>query len=1005
MVKFARMFPTRGFTAGDAVSSRPPWWMLALAAAFAGYYSLLLYSDLRRPEPIGFISQVAESGVFLHAVAKDSPAARAGLKVGDRIIVADGHPIRDRLDWLLFETNLQTGRPLHLEIDRDGNRQPATLVLDRASWFYWATMPGATLLSARTVQFVTLLLAIVVAFKRPLDTSARIGSWMLATLAVYSIVLPYQIAATWRSLPLIVGAALWIPFASSMAIAAVLFSFFALFPRPIVRSRWAWFALWVPTAVLLFLQLDFAVRAVYRPASTSRFVDWTIANVVVMTSYTLAAAVALVIGYQRLTDVTDRRRVRVLVIGSLVGLLSVMSVVGFYWWPSNASLEDSVFASPLAAVSVILGLALPISFAHAILRRRLFDVRFIIRRGLQYALARRGLVSIVPVTAAVFLIDLWINRDVPFATILQGRGWGYGALAGLAVIGRVRRDRWLDALDRRFFREHYNAQRLLRAVGADVRAATNLEVVAPRIVAQIEAAIHPEWVALVARFPQDTVRLPPPPRLGRSAEAFREGGKPDTTYDTQVYRAIAVAPPDIHLEPLPATSRLIALLRLLQKPIRVAADDWAWLTRHLPNDEIEALQRARIELIVPVQLGDGSTGRAGAFGAPSAARIRRGPQRGNRAGVAIPEAFANQTMDALFALGPKRSEEPYSTEDEDLLMAIGENLVGLLAREPVVPQAEDQFEECPECGACYDADAGRCPHDGADLIVTSIPRLLAGRYRLEQRIGRGGMGTVYAAYDAALERKVAAKLLREDLVDGPHAAGRFQSEARLAAALAHPNVVTIHDIGVTRSGRAFFVMELLAGITLREELQRHGRLQPARALHLLRGICAAVTAAHQRQMIHRDLKPDNIVLCRHQSVETPKVLDFGLAKALEASVSGGQTRPGLVAGTPEYMAPEHLRGGEPSPDWDLWAVSVIAFEMITGALPHAILVRLQPDQVRLKADPTIVPEPDRDLPIGLLELFERALSVNPIDRPTSAEEFLNELARVLCRDVRIPIES
>lgn len=917
------MSPTRGFTAGDAASSRPPWWMFVLAAAFAGYYSLLLHSDLRRPQPIGFISQIAGSGMFVLGVAKDSPAARAGLEVGDRIVEADGHLVRNRLDWLLFDTNLQTGQPLHLEIDRNGERHSATLVLGRTPWSYWTTMPGATLLSARTVQLVTLLLAIVVAFKRPFDRSARVGSWMLATLAVYSIVLPSQIAATWRSLPVIVGAALWIPFASSMTIAAVLFSFFALFPRPIVRSGWAWFALWVPMAVVLFFQLDFAVRAVYRPASTSRLVDWTTASVVVMAVYTLAAAAALVMGYQRLTDVTDRRRVRVLVIGSFVGLLSVMSVVGVYWWPSNASVQDSVFASPLAAVSVILGLALPISFAHAILRRRLFDVRFIVRRGLQYALARRGLVSIVPVTVAVFLIDLWINREIPFATILQARGWGYVALAGMAVIARVRRHRWLDALDRRFFREHYNAQRLLRAVGVDVRAATNLEVVAPRIVAQVEATIHPDWVALVARFPQD-----------------------------QLYRAIAVAPPDTRLEPVPSTSKVIALLQLLQKPVRIPGDDRAWLIRHFPNDEIEALRRARIELLVPVQLG----------------------------------AFANQTIEALFALGPKRSEEPYSAEDEDLLMAIGENLAGLLSREPMPPRAEERFDECPDCGACYETGAGRCQHDGADLTVTSIPRLLAGRYRLERRIGRGGMGTVYAAYDTALERNVAAKLLREELVDGPGSAERFQSEARIAAALAHPNVVTIHDIGVTRSGRAFFVMELLAGITLREELQRHGRLQPARALHLLRGICAAVTAAHQRQMIHRDLKPENIVLCRHQSVEIPKVLDFGLAKALEASTSA-QTRLTLVAGTLQYMAPEHLRGGEPSSDWDLWALSVIAFEMISGALPHVG----GPGAAQLA----------RDLPIGFREFFDRALSANPIDRPTSAGEFLSELERILPSDAGI----
>src|SRR5439155_13206814 len=154
----------------------------------------------------------------------------------------------------------------------------------------------------------------------------------------------------------------------------------------------------------------------------------------------------------------------------------------------------------------------------------------------------------------------------------------------------------------------------------------------------------------------------------------------------------------------------------------------------------------------------------------------------------------------------------------------------------------EAFEECPLCGTCYDFGVARCPRDGAALTLASQPRLLGHRYRVERRVGRGGMGTVYAATDTALERQVAAKLLRDDLVD-PHAAERFQSEARLGASLAHPNVVTVHDIGVTSSGRVFFIMELLEGVTLREELRRAQRLPPARVLHILHGVCSAVDAA------------------------------------------------------------------------------------------------------------------------------------------------------------------
>jgi serine/threonine-protein kinase len=153
-------------------------------------------------------------------------------------------------------------------------------------------------------------------------------------------------------------------------------------------------------------------------------------------------------------------------------------------------------------------------------------------------------------------------------------------------------------------------------------------------------------------------------------------------------------------------------------------------------------------------------------------------------------------------------------------------------------------------------------------------------------------------------------------------------------------------------------------------------------LHIMRGVCAAVDTAHAQQLIHRDLKPENIFLCRS---EIPKVMDFGLAKALE--VSSMLTEPGLVAGTPQYMAPEHVRGGEASPDWDLWALAVMAFEMIVGELPFD---SLPSRELRVN-----------DLPAAQQALFSRALAPDPLDRPTSAREFLDDLDRVLtCNELQ-----
>lgn len=350
---------------------------------------------------------------------------------------------------------------------------------------------------------------------------------------------------------------------------------------------------------------------------------------------------------------------------------------------------------------------------------------------------------------------------------------------------------------------------------------------------------------------------------------------------------------------LDAGSPLVGLLRALQRPVQVGTG--GSILKQLPETDSTWLAENHVDLIVPVATGAGGA-------------------------------------ESLFALGPKRSEEPYGAEDEDLLAAIGAALSLILRRAEVT--------------------------DGA---------VVGGRYRLERPVGEGGMGTVYVAYDTALDRRVAVKVLRQDLID-PDTAERFQREARLAAALAHPNVVTVHDIGVTPSGHAFLVMELLEGVTLRQELRRLTSLPVPRVRDILRGVCAAVDAAHRRQMVHRDLKPENVFLCRGESGEIPKVLDFGLAKALGPDGVATLTRPGMVAGTPQYMAPEHLQGDEPSPDWDLWSLAVVVFEMITGRFPFD-----GPNATAPRLD---------ELPEQLRPVFATALSRNPINRPASAQELL-----------------
>jgi eukaryotic-like serine/threonine-protein kinase len=296
----------------------------------------------------------------------------------------------------------------------------------------------------------------------------------------------------------------------------------------------------------------------------------------------------------------------------------------------------------------------------------------------------------------------------------------------------------------------------------------------------------------------------------------------------------------------------------------------------------------------------------------------------------------------------------------------------------------------------------RCGKDGSALSPIYIPRLLAGRYRLERRLGHGGMGTVYEATDGALGRRVAVKLIREDVVGKPDAAQRFRHEAQVAASFAHPNVVTVFDFGLAGS-HAFLVMELLDGTTLREEISSHGRFVPVRTVEIMRGVCAAVDAAHQRHLIHRDLKPENVFLVRAQTGEIPKVLDFGLAKFLQsaaaavsnaATATAGETGAGVLLGTLQYMAPEQLAGGTPQPAWDLWALAVLAYEMLTGRHPFG---SAWPDCHRalLAGSFTTITAHLPESPPRWTELFARALALDPKRRPDSAHSFFLELERAL----------
>jgi serine/threonine protein kinase len=212
-----------------------------------------------------------------------------------------------------------------------------------------------------------------------------------------------------------------------------------------------------------------------------------------------------------------------------------------------------------------------------------------------------------------------------------------------------------------------------------------------------------------------------------------------------------------------------------------------------------------------------------------------------------------------------------------------------------------------------------------------VGRLVGGRYRLDTVIGTGGMGLLFRALDERENRAVAVKMLKPCEREEPDRAARFEREAAILSTLVHPHVARFLDSGVDESGGRFIVMELLVGISLEEELERRGVLSYPEAVAIVVPIARALVAAHTRGVVHRDVKPNNIFLCREEGRVVPKLLDFGIAKSRRDEF---ETRTGSLVGTPGYVSPEQARDNECGPFTDVWGVGAVLHRCLTGHPPH-----------------------------------------------------------------------
>ncbi len=635
----------------------------------------------------------------------------------------------------------------------------------------------------------------------------------------------------------------------------------------------------------------------------------------------------------RAAPVDERRRARIMIASIVLGVLPELGVtlIAAFVPAVRPALRGGLgFKITTLAITPPM-LAIPFLTAYAVLVHHALDVRLIVRKALQYAMARWTLVWVMAVPFAVVLVLVYQRREQSLAAVASG-GSGL-ALLVLATTGALAlwlRGHVLRGLDHHFFREQYDARAVLGELVDRSRRAGDAAELATLVPVEIDRALHVQSASFLLLDP------------GRKA-------------------LVATAP---GVPPLPVGSGLARRLDAGE----IFEADW---TR--PGPELAQLD------------------------APDQQWLADADAR-----LVVPVTDPRGALAGAIALGEKRSELPFSREDRLLLRTIGD-AVGLAIegrRLLAAGAGSDDVAavECPDCGMVAEAGPARCERCGAPLAPSPLPALLAGKYRPLGRIGEGGMGVVYAARDESLGREVALKTLP---TLAPAEAARLRREARAMAAVSHPNLAAIHA-AESWHGTPILVVELLRGGTLQARL-RERPLAATEALALGLDVAAGLGALHAAGILHRDIKPSNIGFTADG---TPKLLDFGLARthALdgetdeEVETRSGVRRPrppeltrltrtGGVPGTLPYLSPELVRGEEPTPATDLWALSLVVYEAIAGrspfadASPEMILLRLSRAEVPGLADFS------PGAPPAACEFLRECLQLDPRRRPAAARDW------------------
>jgi hypothetical protein len=651
-----------------------------------------------------------------------------------------------------------------------------------------------------------------------------------------------------------------------------------------------------------------------------------------------------------------------------------LSFVLLYFLPPFRELMDSHPGLQRVIVAALLlpGLALTVTVPYTVLVRRALDVRLMARRALQYALARYTALALMAVPLTALAGYLYLHRSESLIALFSGGRVLFllsaaliGA-AGLRYSGRL-----LDAVDRRFFREQYDARQILTLLVERIRSIQDSASLADLLSREIDLALHLEGIAILVLDPRSGMLSDPRNRARK----------------------------------LDASSPLALTVADASDPLEVDFEDPRSSLLKLPEKDRHWLVDSGFRLIVPIASRDGSLLGLMGLGEKKSGLPFLQEDRQLLHAIASSAAWVLELEEGRALPPPQRSWlDPLALED-----ATPSDLP--------VPGVE-YAKECPKCGALHPGFTVFCDTCSRRLGSSNVPYVLPGKFRFERRIGVGGMGIVYSGTDLALGRHVAIKTLRRVSAEE---AILLRREARTAAAVSHPHLAPVYGMETWR-GTPMLVMELLEGGTLAHRLVRE-RLAAAETVALGIAMADALAQLHAADILHRDIKPSNIGYTREG---VPKLMDFGIARvmfelrreeelekleegeeelepkivpavAVWADGTGSQQQPRLrFVGTLSYLSPEALSGEPADASFDLWSLTVVLYECLLGRKVFSgtdpqILERVRSGRVPEFAQ--VCPQHDGNLG----EFFRQALHRSLSRRPASACDLRRRLEEVRAR--------